>query len=104
MNINGINTNQSNSLEIENKIVNNFESKNEQKQNFSIYLNNAVTKLSDFKSQSDKIMNVSENWDKKVNLSDVLIQSQKSSSVLNTFVQLRNHFIDSYKEIMNIPV
>lgn len=42
--------------------------------------------------------------DDSVNLSDVMIASQKSGIALQTTVQLRNKLVSAYHEIMNMQV
>jgi len=42
--------------------------------------------------------------DRSVSLSDVMIASQKSGVAFDATVQVRNKLIESYKEIMSMPV
>jgi flagellar hook-basal body complex protein FliE len=42
--------------------------------------------------------------DRSVSLAEVMIASQKSSVAFEATVQVRNKLVESYKEIMNMPV
>jgi flagellar hook-basal body complex protein FliE len=42
--------------------------------------------------------------DRSVSLAEAMIASQKSSVAFEATVQVRNKLVESYKEIMNMPV
>jgi flagellar hook-basal body complex protein FliE len=42
--------------------------------------------------------------DRSVSLAEVMIASQKSSVAFEATVHVRNKLVESYKEIMNMPV
>lgn len=77
--------------------------KNETQEKFSSYLHDAIREVDNFQVQSKKIESMV-NINKKVNLSDIIAQSHQTTVTLQAFFQLRNYFIESYKEIMGMPV
>ena len=42
--------------------------------------------------------------DRSVSISDAMIASQKASVAFTATVEVRNKFVEAYKEIMNMPV
>jgi flagellar hook-basal body complex protein FliE len=54
--------------------------------------------------QSDQLRTRLDMGDRSVNLSDVMIASQKASIAFEATVQVRNKVVDAYKTIMNMPV
>jgi len=42
--------------------------------------------------------------DRSVSISDAMIASQKSSIAFSATVEVRNKFVEAYKEIMSMPV
>jgi flagellar hook-basal body complex protein FliE len=42
--------------------------------------------------------------DPNVSLSEVMIASQKSSLAFSAMVEVRNKFLEAYKEVMSMPV
>jgi len=50
------------------------------------------------------MQNAIEMGDRSVSISDAMIASQKSSVAFAATVEVRNKFVEAYKEIMNMPV
>ena len=49
-------------------------------------------------------LDVTPQIDRSVSLAEAMIASQKSSVAFEATVQVRNKLVESYKEIMNMPV
>ncbi len=71
---------------------------------FANAMTEALGNVNDLQSQSSQLQTRFEMGDRSVSLSDVMIASQKSSIAFQATVQVRNKLVESYKEIMNMPV
>jgi flagellar hook-basal body complex protein FliE len=71
---------------------------------FSSMLKMAVDNVNSIQKQSVSLQNAIEMGDRSVSISDVMIASQKSSVAFSATVEVRNKFVEAYKEIMNMPV
>lgn len=79
------------------------EQSGENKLSFSDVLNQTIQQSEDLnkKSNYDTLELLSGNTN---NLSDVMVDSQKSEIALNLTIAIRNKAMDAYKEIMNMQV
>jgi flagellar hook-basal body complex protein FliE len=73
-------------------------------QDFNQLLSQALNKVNDLQGQGDQLRTRFDSGDRSVNLSDVMIASQKASIAFEATVQVRNKVVDAYKTIMNMPV
>ena len=71
---------------------------------FSSMLKMAVDNVNAIQKNSANMQNAIEMGDRSVSISDVMIASQKSSVAFSATVEVRNKFVEAYKEIMNMPV
>ncbi|NRA85219.1 MAG: flagellar hook-basal body complex protein FliE [Gammaproteobacteria bacterium] len=71
---------------------------------FSNMLKMAVDNVNSIQKNAGRLQNAIEMGDRSVSISDVMIASQKSSVAFTATVEVRNKFVEAYKEIMNMPV
>ncbi len=71
---------------------------------FSAMLKSAVDNVNGLQKHSKELQTAVEMGDRSVSISDAMIASQKSSVAFAATVEVRNKFVEAYKEIMNMPV
>jgi len=71
---------------------------------FSKTLSNALNSVNETQKTADTMRVAFEKGDSSVDISKVMVAAQKSSIAFQATVQVRNKFIDAYKEIMNMPI
>lgn len=71
---------------------------------FSDMLSQAVNKVNDLQKASSSMATAYEKGDPTVDISDVMVASQKSSVAFQSMVQVRNKVLDAYRDIMNMPM
>lgn len=71
---------------------------------FASMLKNAVDNVNGLQKQSKSLQTAVEMGDRSVSISDAMIASQKSSVAFQATVEVRNKFVEAYKEIMSMPV
>lgn len=64
----------------------------------------AINKVNDVQQTSTKLSEAYVRGDPKVDISDVMIASQKASVSFAAMTQVRNKLVDAYKDVMNMPV
>lgn len=64
----------------------------------------AVSSVNDTQQQAGKLATSFEQGDPKVSLAQVMVASQKASVSFQALTQVRNHLVEAYKDIMNMPV
>jgi len=72
--------------------------------NFGNMLTNALNTVNDLQQDTGAKKMAFEMGDRNVTLAEVMIASSKSGIALDATVQIRNKFVESYKEIMSMPV
>ena len=77
---------------------------NESTSNFGDMLSDALKSVNDLQTESGDKKRAFEMGDSNVTLAEVMIASSKSGIALDATVQIRNKFVDAYKEIMSMPV
>ncbi|MCP4987516.1 MAG: flagellar hook-basal body complex protein FliE [Colwellia sp.] len=77
---------------------------NNSSSNFGSMLTNALKSVNDLQKDSGEKKTAFEMGDSSVTLGDVMIASSKSGIALDATVQVRNKFVEAYKEIMSMPV
>lgn len=77
---------------------------NESSSNFGDMLTNALKGVNELQQESGDKKRAFEMGDSNVTLADVMIASSKSGIALDATVQIRNKFVEAYKEIMSMPV
>lgn len=71
---------------------------------FGDLLTQAVDKVNDVQKVSRTMTNAYLQGDSSVDITDVMIASQKSSVAFDSMVQVRNKFVDAYRDVMNMPI
>ena len=71
---------------------------------FSDMLGKAINKVSDTQQASTQLANAFEVGKSGVDLTDVMIASQKASVSFQALTQVRNKLVQAYQDIMQMPV
>ncbi|WP_455925015.1 flagellar hook-basal body complex protein FliE [Pseudomonas putida] len=71
---------------------------------FADLLGNAVNKVSDTQQASDQLANAFEIGKSGVDITDVMVASQKASVSFQALTQVRNKLVQAYQDIMQMPV
>ena len=71
---------------------------------FGDLLTQAVDKVNAVQQESKSTTNAYLQGDSRVDITDVMIASQKSSVAFDSMVQVRNKFVDAYRDVMNMPI
>ena len=71
---------------------------------FSDMLGQAINKVSDTQQASTQLANAFEIGKSGVDLTDVMIASQKASVSFHALTQVRNKLVQAYQDIMQMPV
>lgn len=72
--------------------------------NFASMLKDAVNTVNDIQQDAGAKRTAFEMGDRSVTLADTMIAASKSSIAFDATVQVRNKFVEAYKEIMSMPV
>jgi flagellar hook-basal body complex protein FliE len=72
--------------------------------NFGDLLTDALKTVNDLQQEAGAKKMAFEMGDRNVTLGEVMIASSKSGIALDAAVQVRNKFVEAYKEIMSMPV
>ncbi|NRA60064.1 MAG: flagellar hook-basal body complex protein FliE [Psychrobium sp.] len=71
---------------------------------FSAMLKSAIDTVNNIQKTAGKMKTAVEMGDRSVSLADAMIASEKASVAFSATVEIRNKFVEAYKEIMNMPV
>jgi flagellar hook-basal body complex protein FliE len=71
---------------------------------FGQLMEKAVNQVNDMQQTSKNMATAFEQGQKGVDITDVMIASQKASVSFQAMVQVRNKLIDAYRDVMNMPV
>lgn len=71
---------------------------------FGNLLKDAVNSVNDLQKDAGAKKIAFEMGDRSVTLAETMIASQKASIAFDATVQVRNKFVEAYKEIMSMPV
>ena len=71
---------------------------------FGDMLTSALQTVTELQQETGAKKTAFEMGDRSVTLADVMIASSKSGIALDAAVQVRNKFVEAYKEIMSMPV
>lgn len=77
---------------------------NDSGSNFGNMLTDALQSVNELQKESGAKKRAFEMGDTSVTLAEVMIASSKSGIALDATVQVRNKFVEAYKEIMSMPV
>jgi len=71
---------------------------------FSSLLTQAIGQVNDLQQHSSQLKTRMELGDPNVDLTQVMLASQKASLGFNATLQVRNRLVQAYQDIMNMPV
>ena len=71
---------------------------------FGDLLSSALQTVNELQQDTGAKKTAFEMGDRSITLADVMIASSKSGIALDAAVQVRNKFVEAYKEIMSMPV
>ena len=71
---------------------------------FSEMLKAAIDKVNEVQQSSSSLQKSYLQGDPNVDITDVMIASQKSGVAFDAMVQVRNKLVDSYRDVMNMPI
>lgn len=71
---------------------------------FGDMLNQAVNKVNDVQQSASNMATAYEMGDPNIDITDVMVASQKATVSFQSMVQVRNKLIDAYRDVMNMPV
>ena len=71
---------------------------------FGDLMTQAVNKVNDVQQTSNAMAEAYEKGVAGVDITDVMIASQKASVSFQAMVQVRNKLIDAYRDVMNMPI
>ena len=71
---------------------------------FGDLMTQAVNKVNDVQKTSSSMADAYERGVAGVDITDVMIASQKASVSFQAMVQVRNKLVEAYKEVMNMPI
>lgn len=71
---------------------------------FGDVMKNAVGSVNNLQANANQLARAFEMGDSRVDITQVMIASQKASIGFQGMTQVRNKLVDAYKEIMNMPV
>ncbi|WP_144769953.1 flagellar hook-basal body complex protein FliE [Herbaspirillum sp. SJZ099] len=71
---------------------------------FSDVLKGAIDQVNDSQKQAAKMSQAFALGDDNINLSDVMVASQKASISFQTSIQVRNKLVSAYRDIMTMQV
>lgn len=71
---------------------------------FTDVFSQAVDKVNDTQQTSSALAESYQKGEADVDITDVMVASQKASVSFQAMVQVRNKLIDAYRDVMNMPV
>jgi len=77
---------------------------NQSTSDFGSMLKQAVNAVNDAQQEAKEKRNAFEMGDRSVTLADTMVTAAKAGIAFDATVQVRNKFVEAYKEIMSMPV
>lgn len=71
---------------------------------FGDLFSQAINKVNDVQQASSSVANAYIKGDSNIDITDVMIASQKSSVAFQAMTQVRNKVVEAYKDVMNMPI
>ncbi len=71
---------------------------------FSELMTQAVDKVNEVQQASGAMQKAYLKGDPNVDITDVMIASQKSGVAFDAMVQVRNKLVEAYRDVMNMPI
>ncbi|WP_281556573.1 flagellar hook-basal body complex protein FliE [Thalassomonas sp. RHCl1] len=95
---------QSMSLEAAGNNITSMPKVNQSSSDFGNILQDAVKSVNELQKDAGAKKTAFELGDRSVTLAETMIASQKAGIAFDATVQVRNKFVEAYKEIMSMPV
>ncbi len=95
---------QSMSFEASSHKINALPTINQSGQDFGSMLKNALNTVNDFQQTAGANKKAFELGDRSISLAETMISASKAGLAFTATVQVRNKFVEAYKEIMSMPV
>ena len=83
------------------------EVKSVEQNNFASILSqasNSINAVNNLQNESSQLKAAYASGDKSINLSEVVLASQKSSLAFQALLQVRNKMVDAYRDVMSMPM
>ena len=77
---------------------------NQSSSDFGSMLKQAVNAVNDIQHEAKDKRNAFEMGDRSVTLADTMVTAAKAGIAFDATMQVRNKFVEAYKEIMSMPV
>jgi flagellar hook-basal body complex protein FliE len=71
---------------------------------FGDLMTKAISNVNDVQQKSSSMAEAYEKGVAGIDITDVMIASQKASVSFQAMVQVRNKLVDAYKDVMNMPI
>lgn len=71
---------------------------------FGDIFENAIDKVNETQKASGALSTAYEQGDPNVDITDVMIASQKASISFQAMLQVRNKLVDAYRDVLNMPI
>lgn len=71
---------------------------------FGELMEQAVNKVNDVQKASSALQEGFEQGNPNIDISDVMVASQKASVSFQAMVQVRNKLVEAYRDVMNMPI
>lgn len=71
---------------------------------FDEVMTQALNKVNDVQKTSGELQQAYERGEPGVDITDVMVASQKSSVAFEATLQVRNKLVEAYRDIMNMPI
>lgn len=73
-------------------------------ENFSQLFTQAIDKVNATQQQANAMAKAYETGRENIDITDVMIASQKASVSFQAMVQVRNKLVEAYRDVMNMPI
>jgi len=71
---------------------------------FGELMNQAVNKVNEVQQASSSMSEAYVRGDPNIDVTDVMIASQKAGVAFDAMVQVRNKLVEAYRDVMNMPI
>jgi flagellar hook-basal body complex protein FliE len=95
---------QSMSIDAGSTKINTLPTVNKSGQDFGNLLNDAINTVNDLQKDAGMKKKAFAMGDRSISLAETMISAQKAGLAFGATVEVRNKFVEAYKEIMSMPV
>lgn len=75
-----------------------------QQSSFSTMFAQALSQVNELQNQASRLTEAYELGDKSITLPEVMVALQEASVSFQAVTQVRNHVVQAYKDVMNMPI